>query len=228
MEIITSEQLISTGYRFLFETIKKKGIGPVLDFVQDMEKLPKKTTLLRQTILGEENDLIKLKRKHNDMFEYLREHKGELYFNLPIEKVSEMLVNVANNDNLLELYLENARKLEELKVSLIEFCTFFDYWYQCDIYRNDNGQIIVIDKRYNDGEITKVEDEVFQKAYCNYSCISYMVNTTNMSFSFQAQNNEHGYQYRYITIKDFGFDASKLPTEEEIQSYEIPKQLVKK
>ncbi len=51
---------------------------------------------------------------------------------------------------------------------------------------------------------------------------------TNASFLLDVSNAEKFYQCRNIQIKDFSFNGNNLPTEEEIQSYEIPKEFIKK
>ncbi len=232
MEIITSENLESTGYRCLFECVQQEGIEQVMRFIQDIHKISfQKEIMLRQAIVYGRNDLLGLIKSNLDVVKYLRQHEKDLKkFNFSSKDLLNTLTNLSKNISLLELYLDNAKKLEELKISEIIFSKFpVCNTYKCGIYRNNQGNIIGIDKYYTDGQIDsvgleRVEDEVFR-----YSEIPFQVYNQNKAESFvlMANNGENGYQYRQIEITDFGFNSSKLPTEEEIRSYEIPKSLIR-
>ena len=73
-----------------------------------------------------------------------------------------------------------------------------------------------------------VMDKSYQFKMLHYSQIPYIVDNESTSFCLKVANIDHKMQYREIEIRDFGFAGDKLPTEEELSSYEIPKKLIKK
>lgn len=230
MEIKKQNKLQSTGYRSLFEYVEKEGVEPALNLVKDINNLPDKEILIKQTIMGERNALVDLSKKHKDIIKYLKENKdGFSTLNLQEDKVLNILNNLSNNITLLQKYLENARKLEELNVFKVDFIPLFDFVqfdYWCSIYRDENGNIIHINKYYSDG-IIEPGKEILKDKLFNYSEIP-LNGVSNATFLLGCENTEAFYQFRRIIIKDFDFDGSKLPSEEELQRYEIPKQLIKK
>lgn len=226
MKIRTDKNLESTGYRCLFEYVKKEGIEPIFEYVQDIYNLPKRDTLLRQVILTEEDEFTKLLKTHKEAIKYLKEHKEELRaFYLTNKNVFAILTSLSENGILLNSYLEKARRLEELKVATVRFVEEIDDKYECGIYRDKNEKIINIRKYYTDGEITVLEENLEDEVF-NYSEIPFSI--LNATFLLEASNNEQYYQHRSVYIKNFGFDGSKLPSEEELASYDIPRQLIKK
>ena len=226
MEIKISEELESTVYRCLFEYIKQNGIESVFGLAQDIQSLPNREILVQQTILFDErNDLIKLAEKHKDVIDYLKKHSKELtklsFFK---EDVLNILQSLSKDISLLDTYLENAKKLEKLKVADISITSSLNNsLYNCDIFRDANGKIINIKKQYTDGK-TSVRKEILENEEFNYSIIPFYL--TDATFMLQAKNSERLYQHRGIQITNFSFDGNSLPTEEEIQSYEIPKRLI--
>ncbi|MDE5630805.1 MAG: hypothetical protein K2I70_04320, partial [Bacilli bacterium] len=67
----------------------------------------------------------------------------------------------------------------------------------------------------------------FDWCHVGYNLIPFdIMNGDDCSFVMICKNEENGYQRRTIEIVDFDFDGSKLPTEKEISSYELPKELV--
>lgn len=228
----TTRPLASTGYRCLFECVKQQGIDQMLHLIQSINNISSygMDTLLNQAIINGKNDLIALVKRNSDIIKYLREHKKDLQrLDLANENVLNTLNSLSNDISLLELYLDNAKRLEELKVEQIRFENFpFYSTYECGIYRNDQGKIIIINKYYTDGKIQSVNQEYEVDKLFHYSRIPFSIDNENTSFVLNINNDENGYQYRAIEITDFGFDRSKLPTEKEMQSYEIPKYLIKK
>lgn len=92
--------------------------------------------------------------------------------------------------------MENARKLEDLKVSDIAFVDFFDFESYCEIYRNKVGQIIRIRKKYTDNKIVEVfEEELIDKLF-NYSKILYRQNRKETTFSLSVKNTEAEYSIK--------------------------------
>ncbi len=230
MELKTSKELESSAYRCLFEYVKKEGVEPALELFKNIDDFYSDiNTLLSDSILLGKNDLIKINRRNRDIVKYIREHKKDMKrLRFTGKNVLTELNSLQEDNTLIELYLENARKLEDLKVSDIAFVDFFDIESYCGIYRNDEGQIIRIQKTYTDGEIDEVFEEEVKDKLFNYSKIPYRLNRKGTTFSLRAENTENGYSIRQIEINGFGFNGDKLPTEEEISSYEIPMQLIKK
>ncbi len=230
-QIQTSTELESTSYRCLFEGIKENGVEPFLGLVQDILTISRRETLIKQTLFSSTNDLAKLKKNHREIIKYFKLHKEELVrFSVTNENILMTLLCLSQDNTLLDLYLENARKLEELKVSTINFQHFQNmYADTCRIYRNKKGQIIHITKYYTDGQIVSDGQEILIDSLFNNSIIPFSINLENkMTFVLRAENNENSYQFRNITIENFGFDSAKLPSEEELQSYEIPQEYVRK
>lgn len=232
MELKTSKKLGSSGYRCLFEYVKKEGVEPALDFFEDIDNFYcGKNTLLKNSIVFGENDLIRINRRNRDIVKYIREHKKDMKnINLADVNILNELYRLQKDNTLIDLYLENAKRLEDLKVSNINFNQFpqSNYYYYCGIYRNKDGQIIRIQKNYTDGKIDRVKEEKLTDKMFNYSEIPYILDNKETTFSLNIENTEHGYSIRIIEIKNFGFNGDKLPTEEEISSYDIPLQLIKK
>lgn len=237
MELKTSKELRSSGYRCLFEYVKKEGVEPALDFFEDIDNFYcGKNTLLKNSIVFGENDLIRINRRNRDIVKYIREHKKDMKnINLADVNILNELYRLQKDNTLIDLYLENAKRLEDLKVSNINFNQFpqSNYYYYCGIYRNKDGQIIRIQKNYIDGKINVIKEErLIEKIYglylYDFSEIPYIVDNEIMTFCLRAENTERGYSIRNIEIKNFGFNGDKLPTEEEISSYDIPLQLIKK
>ena len=228
MEVKTSEELESTGFRFLFESVKQEGIEPIFKLAQDIIKLSEKNVfvLVHQALINDEkNDLTKLEEKNKDIIRYLKEHKKELSrFSFTKKGVLKTIQSLYEDMTRLDIYLENARKLEALKVSDVKFVTVGEFSYHHGVYRDDNGNIIKIDKYYTDGDII-TEREVLQSKTSHYSAIEFYI--INAGFLLEAKNLEDFYQYRGIQITDFGFNGIKLPTVEEVQNYEIPKTFIK-
>lgn len=101
------------------------------------------------------------------------------------------------------------------------------------IYKDLKGTIEEIVKYYTDGEfkytVYPASKKVGKIIYEAYSAdLSREVPAT---WVLGIENRSTGYQYRTIYIENFAFDTTKLPTEEELQSYDFPlslKQLFKK
>ncbi len=232
MELKTNPELESSAYRCLFEYVKKEGVEPALEFFKDIDDFySDKNTLLRNSIFLGRNDLIKINRRNRDIVKYIREHKKDMRrLRFTDKNVLTELTSLQENNALIDLYLENARRLEDLKVSDIAFVDFFDYENYCGVYRNKDGQIIRIQKKYTDNKIVEVfEEELEDKLFSvSFSKILYRQNREEATFSLSIENTEDEYSIRQVEIKDFGFNGEKLPSEEEISSYDIPMQLIKK
>ncbi len=227
MNIITNIELESTGYKNLLEYVKNEGVDSVLNLLQDLKKISNQNLLIRQTLFNNgQNDLSILEQKNKNIIKYLSENK-EKYKRIDFTKngLLEIMKKIKENSSLLDLYLQNAKLLEKLKVSDINFIEDFKNKYECYIYRDFFERIINIRKFYTDGKILPSEESQLNSK-SNYSKIVFSLE--NAKFLLQAVNSENYCQYRNIYITDFGFDGAKLPTKEEIESYEIPKVFIKK
>lgn len=219
MEIKTCEALESTGYRCLFECVKEQGIEPVMHFIKDVNNISSRDILLRQAIMCGKNDLLALVKRNRDIVRYLRQHDLQGFI-FTSQNVLDTLTSLSKDISLLELYLDNAKRLEELNVLGVHFEKhLYSAVKRCDIYKDkEDGKI----KYYTDGRIQSM-GEISDENECNYSYIPFAIENSDCSFLLEAINTEQG-QYRNIFIKNFGFDGTKLPSEEELQSYEVPKQ----
>lgn len=237
-KVIESKILESTGYRCLLEAVKQEGIVPVTKLIQDIRSLPSKEVLVLQTIAGVGNEINTLEENNKDIIKYLKEHVNELaVLNLTDENLYKTLINLINNESLISLYLENAKRLEELKVKNIKFVKDLKSFnangdcYRCTYApRDDCKGLKYIIKYYTDANVLPRLTEEEAHAYsrmCSTSNGVYFSLIGNATFVLKCINKDNFSQDRSIEIMDFGFDGSKLPTEEELQSYDIPKSLIK-
>lgn len=185
--------------------------------------------------MGRESSLNGLAKRNQSVIRYLREHEEELVkFSLSNNHVFKSLTELANDISLLNLYLENANKLVELKVEEIKFVEYVvNDGYYCEFYPINKNKLKYIYKCYTDGKVyprlTEEQATNFDWCHTGYNQVPFTItNELEPSFVLKIKNNENLHQYSSIEIMNFGFDGSKLPTEEEIQSYEIPKKLIKK
>lgn len=237
-KVMTSESLESTGYRCLFEAIKQEGIVPVIKLIQDIRNLPSKEILVLQTIAVGGNEIDTLGEKNKDIIKYLREHIKELaMLNITDDNLYNTLINLLNNKSLISSYLDNAKRLEYLKVNMIKFVKELKSFdangdrYFCSFTPSNNKEgFQFVSKYYTDGEVfPRITEEQARKLsngdpINQRICFSFAGETT---FVLHTENRENFHQDRSIEITDFDFDGCKLPTEEEVQSYEIPKSLIK-
>lgn len=232
MEIVwVNDSIDSTGYRSLFQCVKENGIDKVVDFVDEINgRSFSKEILLRQAILYGKNNLLSLVKQNKDIIEYFREHEGDFStFKITDNNVLDVLIILRENISYLDLYLENAKRLENLGVAKIKFENLCPVTVNdCRLYKNKDGEITFIQKEYTEGEILSVGEEVLDDETYYYSYIPYNMDTKNSTFCLTVQNTEHYRQHSWIEINDFGFRGDKLPSKEEMDSYEIPKQLIKK
>lgn len=231
METITKSSIDSTGYRSLFQCAKEIGIDKVMNFVDEINgKNFNKEVLLRQAILYGKNNLLSFVIRNKDVVQYFRDHEEDFrLFKITDTNVFDVLVALEGNISRLDLYLENAKRLETLGVSKIKFGSLWPISvHSCKLYRNKDGQITFIQKDYTDGKLLSVGNEVLDNETYYYSQIPYQMDNGNATFCLTSKNSEHGFQTRWIEIEDFGFRGDKLPSKEDIDSYEIPKQLIKR
>lgn len=240
MKVVTSEELESTGYRCLFECVKQEGIEPVFGLAQDIKNLSNPEVLVHQTVIGQKNDLTMLKKRNKELIKYFKEHEKELTkLSFTDENVYKTLARLLKDPSLLNLYLDNASKLEDLKVEKIIFVDDLksviakkSSCYYCAFFPKNEIEINDIIKFYTDGEVfpTLTEEKATNFKWCQpwYNNIPFMITDKHdYTFVLKTTNKRDFYQEREIEIMNFGFNGSELPTEEEVQSYEIPKSLIK-
>lgn len=232
MEIVwVNDSIDSTGYRSLFQCVKENGIDKVVDFVDEINgRSFSKEILLRRAILYGKNNLLSLVKQNKDIIEYFREHEGDFStFKITDNNVLDVLIILRENISYLDLYLENAKRLENLGVAKIKFENLCPVTvHDCRLYKNKDGEVTFIQKSYTDGKMLYVGDEVLDSEKYRSSYIPYKMGNEGATFYLTVQNTEHSQQYSWISINDFGFRGDKLPSKEEIESYEIPRQLIKR
>ena len=254
METKPHEYLQSTGYRCLFECAKQEGIESLWGLVQDIKKLPSPEILLVPTIMENAKTLAKLSKKNKKVIRYLKEHAEELRkFSLYRPGVVGILESLYQDSALLDTYLKNAKRLEALGVSKVDVVSSLDSYYnKCCFYKgryfeekmalfglifrrfSERNAIIDIEKYYTDGTInagTICTENLAVSPYDDYYRyyeIPFSVGDATFVLGVHSSGYHLGPCFQSeIKILDFGFDGSKLPTEEEIQKYEIPKQFIK-
>lgn len=226
--IINEKDLQSTAYRRLFECAKTEGTEPLINLVREMIAL-ENSDVINQSVLEGRNELLSLSRRHKDLISYIRSYSKDFNkygFKLNSLKNLEILKEIQRDEKLLDKYLENARLLEELKVGLIDFVGGLEYQtIETIIFRDKTETITDIIKKYTNGNIVRVSPEHEEGIFS--SKITYTIDSSNLESSdklwlLTAENHADLRQFRYFNINSFGFDASALPNEEEISSYEIP------
>lgn len=245
MEVITSDFLESSVYRVMFEYIKHTNVDQVLGLVSDIYALPNRELLIYQIMAVKKNCLDLFMERNKDALKSLEEYDLETYRSSLLCKlimnddVLKILKKLRADISLLDLYLENAKRLESLRVENIVFGDLkkfikkdFKHYY-CEVKIRNERELKHVRKCYTDGEVkpvlTEKEATCFDWGHAGYNFVPFDIkNADDCSFVLVCENEENGRQKRTIEIADFGFDASKLPSEEEIRSYEIPKSLIKK
>lgn len=235
-KVITSESLESTGYRCLFECVKQKGIEAVFNLFQDIRNLPSQEDMIRQLVLEYQNVLAIFHIRNKDLIDYFKNEEISLKtLNFKDENVYNTLCNLIKNRDLLDLYLDNARKLEELQVEEITFVKDLNCL-PTKIYRTYNritpldNKFISVEKYYTDGKVIPRIREEEQEKYNSLEPLCSLPFTidhkSNPSFVLNTEIKNGSENHRKIEIIDFGFDGSKLPTNEEVESYDVPKSLI--
>ena len=246
MEIRTSDYLESSVYRILFEYINsnEKVVHQLIGLMEAIYALPNREFLIYQMIADRRNRLDELMEKNKDVINYFRwdeigEYKSSLITKLIMnDDVLRILKEIRDDKSLIDIYLKNAQRLEALKVEKIVFGDLkklmkqFHHYY-CEIKKRNDRELRHVHKCYTDGKVKKVltEEEAtcFDWCHVGYNFIPFDIyKEIDFSFVLTCVNEENGRQKRSIEIEDFAFDGSKLPTEEEISSYELPKELIKR
>lgn len=225
--IVRSECMDSTFYRVLFELAKEVGTGELLNLLYDLVSL-KNLSLEKEIIFEGKHRSLSLISRNKKVVDYLRKHKKELEAkNLTDQNIISVVNELVDNPSLLDTYLENARLLEKYKIEKIKIVSkkyedIFHININQEIYYNKSNKIIAIRKYYTDGEIECIRVEEGYD-YKEMNCA--LKGEVSTSWILHTENHENGMQFRSIYITGFDFNPEKLPTEEELQSYELPSSL---
>lgn len=238
MEIkLPEKKLDSTYFRVLFELAKKESPEALQNLLRDLKEL-ERMSLGHTAIFKGTHPTLSLTSKNKSTIKFLRERKKELEgLNLLRFDVADSVNQLVGNPSLLDTYLENARLLESYRIGNVKLpeteSGLYGFNTPVSIYKDLKGTIEEIVKYYTDGEfkytVYPASKKVGKIIYEAYSAdLSREVPAT---WVLGTENRSTGYQYRTIYIENFAFDTTKLPTEEELQSYDFPlslKQLFKK
>lgn len=224
---IHSDYMDSTYYRILFELIKELGIDAIQNLLNDLKELEKES-LGEDAILQGKHRTLSLINRNKKVVEYLRKHKKELEGKDLLHPYVRSVINeLVHNPDLLDTYLENAKLLEKYKIGIIEIVSkmhdgLFFVNINTGIYYNKANEITNIIKYYTDGEIEYLH---MREEYYNYKEVKSTLKGVPTSWILRTENHADGRQFRYIYITGFDFNPEKFPTEEELQSYELPSEL---
>lgn len=159
--------------------------------------------------------------------------------------------NIELNINQIDKYIENARKLVLLGIDTITFINLgsSSFYQQSEIHydsdtivksyvTNDNepiyfksGNIKTGKVIYTDGKIELLGNTFFDgKGTINHPFVNnragndetYKLGIVNATFILENEKTSNYRQLKYIIIKDFGFNADKLPSEEELKNINEP------
>jgi hypothetical protein len=238
MENSSRRELDSTSYRKVFEYIKENGIEQLLSFSNYLDLIQGMDfkAFLVERLFYKKDTFREIAQKNEDAIEFIKSlgifgekiiynHHQELSFNSFIKDTSSKISN-------LDIFISNATLLEQLKVGRIVLSRNIAdsalAHHRMEIYRNNEGNITDIFKVYSDADISycgsEVESDGINRLYEEYV---YGFGKVQPSIVLVSENHENKEQYRYAYIKDFGFNASMLPCEKELSSYEVPKSLRK-
>lgn len=233
MEIkLQTEQLESTHFRILFELAKQEGPESLQNLLKDLEKLESLKLLGHTAIFTGKHPTLSLISRNKSAIKFLRERKNELIgINFLNFNIISAVNQLTKNPSLLDIYLENSRLLESYKIGNINMASTESGLYEFDtpleLFRDKKRRIEEIVKYYTDGEficyplaysrqLTKKTYELYKPELNREIPATWILRTINRST---------GNQYRTIYLESLTFDKTKLPTEEELQSYELPSYL---
>lgn len=226
---LQTENLNSTYYRILFELAKEEGVESLKNLLYDLIDLESRP-LGQEAILKSKHRTISLINRNKKAVAYLRKYRDELEgYNLLNPRILSIINKIIQNPSLLDTYLKNARILEKYRIGRIDIFShksaLTDLKIRMEIYINEAKKITDIIKYYTDGEF---EDRLMVTPLDSFNCqeVHTRLNTdVPATWILRTENHADGRQYRQIFITGFDFDSSKLPTEEELQSYNLPSTL---
>ncbi|MCI5789786.1 MAG: hypothetical protein MR031_03735 [Tenericutes bacterium] len=223
---INEEYLQSREYRKLFEFIQREGVEPLLDFYCDMKQL-EEANLIQMAVMDGTHPTLSLIKKYKPVVEFL---KTVDRVNLPTflhdPFFREFLADL--DQSQVDTYLENARFLEDFKVSGIKIfpSSVEKLVFDSEVYYK-KGQIAEVFKCYSDGDI--------DYSYVKNESMAGFPDVYRASVTFKKKqgilllthNYEGGSQLRSAYVSNFDFDPLDLPESSEISSYDVPYQLEK-
>ena len=212
--------LDSTTYRKLLEFIKKEGAETFINFFDDYTKV-KEESLIFKALCEGKHPLLALSRNHRSTVQFIRE-LNDTYPCILSESKLPQLLNSITSENINQ-QIDTARALEELKIESVTIGRLEDSRkrYQTLIKYN-NGVIDGICKYYSNGELNYLLSR--DAGWVEYDTYVRFGSDTG-NFLLGAENVITKNQSRYISLTDFAFDASLLPSEEELARIEPPKTL---
>lgn len=222
LTVMSKEILDSTTYRKLLEFIKKEGAETFISFYNDYTKI-KPESLIFQALCEGKHPLFALIRNHRTVARFIKE-LNDLSPCILLEQNLFQLLNSITRDNISQ-QIETARTLEELKIDSVTIGRLEDSKKRYQTLIKYNGdEVDEICKYYSNGELTYMHLLYKDDDWVEYStCASFISNTGN--FILGVENGTTKNQNRYISVSDFAFDASLLPSEEELARIEPPKSL---
>ena len=213
------KELDSTTYRKLLEFIKKEGAEAFISFFDDYTKVQEESLIFKALCEGK-HPLLALIRNHRAVASFIRE-LNDPYPCILLERKLPQLLNSITSDNISQ-QIDTARALEELKVESVTIGGLDDSRkkYQT-LIKYDSGVIDGISKYYSNGELNYLLSR--DAGWVEYDTYVRFVSDTG-NFLLGAENVTKN-QSRYINVTDFAFDASLLPSEEELARIEPTKSL---
>ena len=246
----------STTYRKIFEFIGQEGIEPFEKLVCDIIDIDK-YTLTRDGILKGKQPIMSLVCRNKLVIEFLRQFNNYFLSYGPANTMDidspdflNFITYTSRNMDKLDTYIENAKKLEELKISNIKFFDSEELWSlnnrtlktvglgATQIWK-ESKDITTIRKHYSDGiinytpvkfpfldddfDLAKRAKREYEEFKISLEPNKYITNSP--SWLIQSENHENGYQFRYALIENFDFNSELLPTNEQLNSYEEPQSL---
>lgn len=214
-------QTDSNTYRRIFEFVQKNGIDSLVKLAQSFGAFSGSRIIEKRLFYGQ--DLLSHIVRDKELIGFLRGFKNGFLKNVNIYDSSfeEIVDMIANSMDKLDLLIENAKVLEDLRVGSIKCsdCFMYDAANSNSIqtFFDKDGKITDIVKPYSDGKISYTAHESKNRTP---SFINYSVQYADASFILIAENHGNGNRYIYAHIKNFEFNASKLPSYEEISSME--------
>lgn len=146
--------------------------------------------------------------------------------------------NSVNYDQKLDRFIENAQRLEQLKICRImlldKFYIYNGYSSNGTMVIKENNNIIAINKKYTDGIIEYSPHESYysykgknKTEYKEYDETIHEGPTiiSSPTWIIEAENHEDGRQFRYNKLFTWDFNSEYLPSTEELSSYEEPRSL---
>ncbi len=223
------KQTDSNTYRRIFEFIKREGIEPLLTLVNDLESLQylEKEDIISKRLFESKDFLNHIVRKNKIVIDFLKQFKNGFLTQMTIDSKQffDLVKDTRKNQNKLNLFIENTKILEDLKIDNIYLTENISQLACChhNLWIFGDTEITGIKKAYSDGEILYNEQKndsgskiIFEEYEANYK---------NASWIIISQNYAEMNKYKYVYIKDFGFKNSNIPSYEELSSYSEPETL---